>query len=712
MKSVYTKQELSILDAVDLLSSMAEIDVTLSLEGGFPEPNSLHPLRWVDPNYASYQEEVIKDVFQSVKKYLEQIYEKDSARLKDPQIQYGVRALMSLLGEALEKVNKFTPLFKKEGSSFDVKEYRDLQEFYVSAIKPYLPAEEDIEENWEEQLGIQADKLLEIQKKGVYDLEDVRKDRNYELFFLRKEDGKPFYDYDMIRRLKLLYDFDQIVKDSEGEDFFRKCAILQDREFQGMALGILKGLSHLMHEFYREALKHKGNTLVASMSKALMALMLCANPRNRLEESVSEKGAADYFEDFHHYLRQALSSPEYRQMEGAKPQSANAFQMAVYLLVHKLCSSYFLNVNSQKEIASLVRRIIQAGESLVEPADQKSSWWDTLSHEDAQIRAVFKQRPSGPVTKIVEAFIEYDIEKGWDPFSHKNVPIQIFGFSREGKEVSCLRMPVPLKQTSIQEASVVEEFKGFIKSLSMEDPPQSFLLVNLQDRTGWEEHARSLCIEEMDVQENNCFIFSLPKNTDFYWQKEPYAQLKDANLFIGQLKEQVEGGGQCGFYFPKNWKKEDLLGFVSLASREIHEHFFGKKTELSVEERRDFIEIFYFFLVLKCIDVLDPRWVSFSCKDGIDIGIAASAAFFSCLRLLISDLPWKDEEEDFLLWILYTPALFLRKRAIQSEHLYRSISAIIAFQNRLQGQRKKVIGLCHTLGIEPFWDSIAIKKPD
>jgi hypothetical protein len=723
MKQLKVKEEMSILDAVDMLSSMAEIDITLSSEAPLAiQEDTLHAKRWLLPSYIEQNQEIVKDAFHAVKRYLEQIYEKDSTQLHDPQIQKGIQAIMVLTAEAAEKIEKFTDLFKEKpnlDNLSDLKEYQELNEYYQSAIAPLFPGTHDVDENWEEQLGIHAERLLDVQKKGLQDLEDIKEDKHYELFFLQKEDRRPFYDYDMIRRLKLLYDFDQIVMESEGEDISLRCRMLQDKDFNGKAIEILKISSHLMHEFYKEALKYKDNILISSLNKAVMALMLCANPRNLLQHTSSEKRATDYFSDFHFYLREALKSPEYKKFTGSKPENASPFSLSLYLLTHKLCSSYFLSLSHQKEMVSFIRRIIQKGEALHSEKgaekQAKGSWWKELLLDDESIRSALKQRPSGPMRKIIESFLWGEVEKGWDPLSHKNAPSQIFAFSRKGKEVICLRMPGPVRQESIQKAKDVEEFEGYLKSLMIGDKHQKFMLVNLQDRTSWEEHARSSCLEELTTREEyeNCLeVLSLPKNTDFYFQRDVYQTLEDSALFLDQLRQQVEGGEQCGFYIPEIFKKNGILEFSSKMIQSIHENFFQGKEKLSQEERQDFIEIFYFFLLLKCIDLAHPDYISLSCKDSIDTGAAASAEFFSFLRLLVSDQPWKDEEKDFLLWILYAPALFLRERAIHKNEFQRAVSAMISFQEGIKSNRNNIIKEYKNLFQEPFWEVVEIKKAD
>jgi hypothetical protein len=84
--------------------------------------------------------------------------------------------------------------------------------------------------------------------------------------------------------------------------------------------------------------------------------------------------------------------------------------------------------------------------------------------------------------------------------------------------------------------------------------------------------------------------------------------------------------------------------------------------------------------------------------------------FFPCLRMLISDTPWKEEEKDLLLWILYAPALFFRERAIQKKDLFRLVDAMLVFQDGVLKNRKLLQQECKKLFQEGLWESIELKK--
>ncbi len=70
-----------------------------------------------------------------------------------------------------------------------------------------------------------------------------------------------------------------------------------------------------------------------------------------------------------------------------------------------------------------------------------------------------------------------------------------------------------------------------------------------------------------------------------------------------------------------------------------------------------------------------PHSLSFTCKDAVDTSAAESAAFYGIVRLLAGGMKTK-EEADFLRYLLYFPALFIRERVIDAERLHTVLSLL------------------------------------
>jgi hypothetical protein len=77
----------------------------------------MHLLSWHDPEYHKYNQDRIRETFQALYKYLNDLYEKDKGQLRDEETQRGIQAMMLLAGEAAQKIDNFTDIFKQEGES-------------------------------------------------------------------------------------------------------------------------------------------------------------------------------------------------------------------------------------------------------------------------------------------------------------------------------------------------------------------------------------------------------------------------------------------------------------------------------------------------------------------------------------------------------------------------------------------------------------------
>ena len=133
------KDEMTIMDAVDNLSGMAELDIEPSRKDGIQDvKRSLHTFKSLKPEDQEETLSVVRGTFKTVHKYLRHVYQKDREQLKDVDMQRGIRAIMVLADEAAEKLDKCTSIFKhvyKEGKLTEIQEYKDLRLFFMNKIK-------------------------------------------------------------------------------------------------------------------------------------------------------------------------------------------------------------------------------------------------------------------------------------------------------------------------------------------------------------------------------------------------------------------------------------------------------------------------------------------------------------------------------------------------------------------------------------------------
>lgn len=179
------------------------------------------------------------------------------------------------------------------------------------------------------------------------------------------------------------------------------------------------------------------------------------------------------------------------------------------------------------------------------------------------ICSIFKNHSRGPLVKILE-ILDEGFRNGFDPFTQLNFPSLLYGLDWNGHKMVNIHLPSPTFQEFIHRAHVLEEFKGFLRHCQIEFPVHKHLLINLQDRTSWHEHARTFALEELRMHEDMdkvLTVITLAKETDFYLQLPPYQQENHAHIFIQQFKAHL-GDEASGYYFPSKFKSayyQDLL---------------------------------------------------------------------------------------------------------------------------------------------------------
>lgn len=667
------RKAISVLEAVDNLSKLAELD---------KEKKEINP--WLDPNQVVDNQEKIKETFHTLNIYLEHLYHRDRVQLTDPHTQRGILAMMELADEAINKVKKYTEIFKESiAKGEEIPEFQQLQRFYLSKIVTKMKKEKE----WEKEgAGDEEKESLKAERQALKDLEAVRKDLEYELFYINKEDGMSFFNPHLLKHIHLVGNFDESLASEESENPLKRMEVVLDRDLHISAKEILDQAMPQLEEFYKEALKYKEREGVASLNKAVMALMLAANPYN-LKQNHEGKHCSGYFADFQKYLRGVLKTEEYRHFLTTPIEKLDSFFRLFLKITHLLCALLFSRVGAHSDILSFIHHLYE------KKSKQTPSFWEDLNNIDQTIRSELKKFPNGPLLKIVEAFREEKEKEGFDPLLQQNPPSQLFAISSEKMHTTFLHLPCPTTQEFIDKAEVVGEFKGFLRYLG----GKKHLLINLQDRTSWKEHNRSIEIEKLSKEsefESNLMVATFAKSTDFYHQLQEYSSLDEAEQFCLQVKDQVMSGDQCGFHLPSHLQNDKVVESIITF---VHACFFEGKTTLNRKERLDFIEIFYFFFLLCILDQEQPDSVSFTCKDGVDIGAAQTAAFYGFARMLSRHIPWSEEDKNFFLFSLYAPALLVRHRPIDSQRFLRMVSALSHFEAALKANRDKVLKGCADL---------------
>ncbi len=674
-------EEMTLKDAVDNLSNIAELDLSTSNQGVKGQLHSFSKLNKKDQEKTL---ETVKGTFKTVHKYLERVYQKD---VQDVEVQKGVKAMMLLAGEAAEKIDKCTSLFQ-----YTHQEYKDLKNFYMSKIAKRFQDVLAKEDTWEEEWQVE-DIYLNIEKLGIKDLETVKRDREYELFHVRQDDGKPFFNRNLIRHIKLVSDFDEMLEAANEVDPFLQITVLLDRETQSMAEEIKAQVEEYLDDFYVDAMQYKDIPVVNETNRLVMSMMLAASPKNLLQNNAG-KATLRYLRDFHAFLRSVLSTQEYLRLTARTTEEIDHISKALVQLVDA-CAYAFIKRKAKWQIwQPFIRELIKKSYEGTPPTWGESkdilSLLSDLLDDHERVTKMLRKFPNGPLFKTMDAFRSRGEPEGFDPLLHGNYPESLYAISTDKADIQCLRLPCPTIHKRTNEAVIAPEFLGFLRFLNVKEPTSKYLMINLQDRTSWAEHARCEMLEKAQKRAEYSSQFSLltlPTKTAFYNQSNDYSDLNQAGEFFKTLIEQIKSGEECGFYFSHQFKKKPFMTFIEEVIPVIHSSFFEGKKTLNRNERLDFIEIFYLLLSLKAIEVSSPDIFSFTCKDGIDTSQTMTAGLYVCIQLFKGNMQWEQEMRDHFLWLLFAPALKVRERLIDFHYLSRSVSALSRFAVSMEGNR-------------------------
>ena len=682
-----TEQQMTLTDAVEALSTIVDLEPAKHSIASADDYQLLSDRlkRWSEKPTIENENndmELVKNIFGTILYHLKNLYVDESLYIADEQKNKQVKTIMLLVGEAASRLDRLTGLFHDTQlkSVHELKEFKQLQEFYINRVARKIDT--NLLGKWI--LGIQGKAasdnatlkpaLKTLHTEHVFiDLEGVKKDTEYELFFIRKEDGTRFFDPKLIRSIKLVCDFDSYFKNGVLDDPFADIHLVVDRNLQITAKNMIANLSNTIGKFYREMVNYKKNEIVHDLQNAIMALLLASNKKNLLRNN-PHKSCFEYFVDFQLFLRKALQTREYHRMI-AYPDLSTGASNPVKEMLNDLVISYYTAKQEMHSEVSFVENIIH--EATGTKSEERSSKLleQALTSDYNSMSKMIKTHPNGHLKKILE-MVENGNTPHFDPLFQQNIPMEMYTFYVDSTKMVNIRLPAPIAQENIQKVWINDEFKAFLRSLK--EAKQKLLMYNCQDKTSWREHSRAKALEDLHKNPeftDNFIVISIPKDTEFYLQAAPYNKESHADVFMDNLKGQLVDESS-GFYFPKAY---DLHSFIDRTIKAVHGTFFQSKNVLTRDQRLDFIEIFYFFLELKILDICKPNYFSFTCKDAIDISGASNACFFTFLKLFNQEkLAEKDME--FMNFLIYAIPITVRERLMLRERFTRMASAIKCFE--------------------------------
>lgn len=678
------QNSLTIVEAVEALSTIVDLPVEKdmgilqksSMKGGVSQI-TFKTIEWLDENHPEEGLQAVKEVFGTVFKYLETFFQHDHE--KNFKSLSGVKSIMLLVGEAAKKIDKYSHIFHETNykSVTDTPEFQQLQDFYQRKIahtvdegtlsKWILGIAQQV---WEKQSQQKTTSASVVETDHVFiDLESVKNDSDYELFFIRKADGTRFFSPRLVRNIKLVSDFGTLIGSPKKADLLSDLAIWKDRYVHHVARDIYKRCHSALDKFFTVAYADKDNPLTEDLAKSIFALMLASNPQN-LMSNHGKKSSIQYFSDFLMFYREALRSREYELILAYPPKDDSSGECLLHT-VEALSEGLFYNKYALETLQPLVRQLIEEGRNIISPDhhhNDNKSLWCRLAGSWQALSKVMKTHPNGPLGKVMES-IENGDYNTFEPLNHINIPNEIFSFYLPNKRVAVLRIPCPTRQDSTENASVLAEFKAFLRT-----SPKHLIIV-MQDRTSWKECARAFALEGLAGKNS---LMTLPTDSEFYLQLTPYNEENRWDRFSNSLLDQA-GDEQAGYFISDNLRdKMDL--FIPKAIEGIHSLFFQNKNVLTREERLCFLDIFYLFLSMKAIDISQPDSMSFICKDGLDTSNLFSCFMWAFFQILPQE-GFQEFKVDHLEALLFGPVLINRERVPLTERFQRMIRSLKHLEN-------------------------------
>lgn len=700
---------LSILEAVENLSNIAEMDIDDKLGliedhvvvHGASEDEVLEAIQWLEDKSEHQTEKVVEETYRAVLKYVKDFHQKEFNRFYDQKNQEGIKKIMLLVGQATDKLKNFTHLFKGlhvQGIE-DTQEYQQLNRFYNERIaiedqdKVSLIDLSRKERNLEIQRHPQIEEDENAQKSRHFflDVEKVKADQNYELVYLQRDDGTRYIEPNFFRNIKVACNFGDFVGKRLERNPKEGLENWLDLSLHKASIKILKILKPHLKGFYQEALKYKDMEVVSSVNMALMALMLAANPKNRMNVEPS-KSCTAFYQDFQHYLRLALNSFEYQKLRAFPPPSTSVFLTILVDIIHLLSWSYFFHGVDLESLAFVIDDMIEEGRVAVKrkgPTHATAqSFWKVLEEDYLHIQRYLMSYPLGPLFQTLHDLNE-GLGEGFDVLSTINMPSEFQNLSIGSSAISLLRLPAPLKQELISKVELAPEFMGLIDAYRESKTDKKHLFINLQDRTSWSEIKRAQLLEKLPQQNDyikSLDTLSLSKTSDFYHQSGAYEPMNKTKDFFKQLTFNLHSP-ETGFYFPKWMEEKFFNGFIEKLIRQVHRFFFEGKAELDQRQRQDFIEIMYQLVSLKALELTKASSLSFTSKDALDVSTCQTLTFYAFLRL-ITDGELSERDRQKMHSQLFTFSILSRSRLPLAKDFLRMVQCLEATQLMMKKHSK------------------------
>jgi hypothetical protein len=683
MAKIKKTKKISPKEAIELLSFFEEYDINdpyrigivedkhlVSKDEDFPE----NKVSWITSANLADLSALTAHCFASILSYFKQLLDDDQTDWNSDKVQKGVASIFEIAGNAKLRLKSLFESHPDKDQLIETiqKEYEALEVFFTARLAEKIQRDGKRIDKWDKSWDSADDSLmLDLDGAGLSHFDAIMHDRAYELFYLKDSSGKPFFNKELLREVKLFRDFDPSFDLSSEPDPFLPLKEIEEKDMNGCAMQILQICHERLQELFHARIRKKESECIRMLHYAIYALMLCANTKN-LTGRGQAKTSRGYFQDFLYFFEKATSSNDYMKWEAYPPSKTDTKEMIVLQTIHDLAFAFFTRKAAmRKEMDGFAQRLIRRGDEIRKLEDKKITKKEGASKLHQQMDALsffLSYFPSGPVVKIVDLLMDPESELFFSPIRQGNLPFHLFSCDIEGRQYQLLRLPSPVMQKEINKASVIGEFFAFLRSLK--ERKKNLLLVQYEDKNSWREEARAKIVESVarEAEFNSFFtVITLPKSGMFYHQIDAYAEVSDADAFIQQFCDLMQTPKISGIHFSSF--QEEIDAMIKPAAEKIHAKYFQNKKTLSREERKSFIDLTYCEIIRFLAKEAKADYIAFTSKDAIDAGLCDGTLFYIMCEKE-NNIP-TEQSYGAARWALFSPALLYRERMPHPDMIYR-----------------------------------------
>lgn len=194
-----------------------------------------------------------------------------------------------------------------------------------------------------------------------------------------------------------------------------------------------------------------------------------------------------------------------------------------------------------------------------------------------------------------------------------------------------------------------------------------------------EEAVISLWVKELKSQGG--VVLSFPFTQEELVKEPLCSEHYSSEIFMASFLDELWGESR-GYFLPAKLKTEEMKQTIKEMMEEQLNELFGGRRVLSIQERKEFIELFYTPLIQLFVLKTGATSFNVSCKDCIDRGAAENAKLIWWRALLEGEQGSPEKQVDFLVTV-FLYAILVRHRKINHNRLQRLLDAVLRLESRV-----------------------------